>query len=81
MSDIDTKMAKLRELARPLSAKLVEGGLKALLIDGLIDSKHFKQVVSKVAINFNDRTLAVTGHDGTVLETYIDVERYLGNAL
>lgn len=89
--ELTTKMAerdemvseqdRLKELARPLSAKLVEGGLKALLNDGLIDNKHFKQVVRKVAINFNDRSLAVTGHDGTVLEANIDLERHLQNAL
>lgn len=76
-----SKRDRLKELARPLSAKLVEGGLKALLNDGLIDNKHFKQVVLKVAINFNDRSLAVTGHDGTVLEANIDVGRYLEIAL
>lgn len=84
MAEYDELVAerdRLKDLARPLSAKLVEGGLKALLNDGLIDNKHFKQVVLKVAINFNDRSLTVTGHDGTVLEANIDVERYLENAL
>jgi hypothetical protein len=89
--ELTTKMAeydemvserdRLKDLARPLSAKLVEGGLKALLNDGLIENKHFKQVVLKVAINFNDRSLSVTGHDGTVLEANIDIERYSENAL
>lgn len=84
--ELTTKMAeydelvverdRLKDLARPLSAKLVEGGLKALLNDGLIDNKHFKQVVQKVAINFNSRSLAVTGHDGTVLEA--DIDAYVG---
>ena len=62
----------LKELARPLSAKLVEGGLNALLVDRLIENKHFKQVLRKVVINFRDRSLAVTGHDGTMLEVAID---------
>lgn len=69
---MEAEQARLRQLKRPLSAKEVEGGLRALLNDGLIDNKHFKQVVRKVAINFDDRSLAVTGHDGTVLETNID---------
>lgn len=72
MSVIDAKMAKLEELGRPVPAKEVEGGLKALLNDGLVDNKHFKQVVRKVAINFNERRLVVTGHEGTVLEAQID---------
>lgn len=67
---------RLKDSARPLSAKLVEGGLKALLNDGLMDNKHFKQVVRKVAINFRDRSLAVTGHDGTMLAA--DIDAYTG---
>ena len=75
------EQANLRQLSRPLPAKLVEGGLKALLIDGMVNNTHFKQVVSKVAINFNERRLVVTGHDGTMLEAMIDVDQFLKDAI
>lgn len=63
---------RLKMLARPFLAKEVEGGLRALLIDDLVNNKSFKQVVRKIAINFNERSLVVTGHDGTMLEEKID---------
>ncbi len=69
--EMKAEQASLKMLSRPLPAKEVEGGLKALLNDRLVDNKHFKQVVRKVAINFNERSLAVTGQDGTVLEVAI----------
>lgn len=72
---------RLKMLSRPLPAKEVEGGLRALLNDGLVDNKHFKQVVRKIAINFNERNLIVTGHDGTSLEAMIDFDHYLNGAL
>lgn len=70
--ELTSERERLKKLARPLSAKLVEGGLRALLVDDLIDNKHFKQVIRKVTINFDERSLAVTGHDGTVLAAVID---------
>lgn len=66
--------ARLKALSRPLPAKLVEGGLRALLNEGLVDNKYFKQVVEKVEINFNERSLLVRGHDGTELEAMIDLD-------
>jgi hypothetical protein len=66
------EQTSLRQLSRPHPAKEVEGGLKALLNDRLGDNKSFKQVVRKVAINFNERRLVVTAHDGTMLEAVID---------
>lgn len=71
---LKTEEARLKTLSRPLPAKEVEGGLRALLNEGLVDNKHFKQVVRKISINFNERNLIVTGHDGTVLEAMIDFE-------
>lgn len=65
---------RLKMLSRPLPAKEVEGGLRALLNDGLVDNKHFKQVIRKIEINFNERRLVVTGHDGTTLDARIDFE-------
>ena len=70
--EMKAEQARLRTLSRPLPAKLVEGGLRALLNEGLVDNQHFKQVVKGVAINFNERSLVVTGHDGTMLEAMID---------
>jgi DNA invertase Pin-like site-specific DNA recombinase len=69
--EMKSEQSRLRDLRRPVSAKEVEGGLKALLNDGLIDNKHFKQVVRSVAINFNERTLFVTAHDGSTLTSDI----------
>jgi|UniRef100_UPI004048A005 DNA invertase Pin-like site-specific DNA recombinase len=68
-----TEEARLKMLSRPFLAREVEGGLRALLIDGLVDNKSFKQVVRKIAINFNERSLVITGHDGTMLEEMIDL--------
>lgn len=75
------KQADLKTLSRPLPAKLVEGGLRALLNEGLVDNTHFKQVVKRVEINFNDRSLLVRGHDGTMLKAMIDVDHYLKDAI
>jgi hypothetical protein len=72
VDEMRAEEARLKMLSRPLPAKLVEGGLRALLNDGLVDNSHFKQVVKKVEINFNERSLIVKGHDGTVLEATID---------
>lgn len=72
ISAIDAKIAKLNELSRPISAKLVEGSLNALLRDRLKDNKYFKQAIKQVVINFNDRSLRVVGHDGSGLESMID---------
>jgi DNA invertase Pin-like site-specific DNA recombinase len=69
---MEAEQAGLRLLSRPHPAKEVEGGLKALFNDGLVDNKHFKKVVREVAINFNERRLLVTAHDGTMLEAEID---------
>jgi DNA invertase Pin-like site-specific DNA recombinase len=71
---LTAEQEKLRQLSRPLPAKLVEGGLRALLIDGLVDNQHFKQVIRGIAIDFKERSLVVTGHDGTMLEAMIDSE-------
>lgn len=68
------EQVRLKTLARPLPAKLVEGGLRALLNEGLVENKYFKQVVKRVEINFSERSLIVRGHDGTVLEAMIDFE-------
>ena len=78
---LKAEQARLRELSRPIPAKLVEGGLRALLIDGLVDNQHFRQVVSRVAINFNERSLVVTGHDGTMLGAMIDLDQFLKDAI
>jgi hypothetical protein len=78
---LKAEQAKLKMLSRPLPAKEVEGGLRALLNDGLVDNKHFKQVIRKVAINFDERSLIVTGHDGTTLEAMIDFDHYLKGAI
>jgi len=78
---LKAEQASLRELSRPLPAKLVEGGLRALLNEGLVDNQHFKQVVKGVAINFNERSLVVTGHDGTQMEVMIDFDHYLKGAI
>jgi DNA invertase Pin-like site-specific DNA recombinase len=78
---LKAEQARLKMLSRPLPAKEVEGGLRALLNDGLVDNKHFKQVVRKVAINFDERSLTVTGHDGTTLEAMIDFDHYLKGAI
>jgi DNA invertase Pin-like site-specific DNA recombinase len=72
VDEMRAEEARLKMLSRPLPAKLVEGGLRALLNEGLVDNSHFKQVVKKVEINFNERSLIVKGHDGTVLEATID---------
>ena len=72
MSVIDAKMAKLKELGRPLNAKLVEGAIMALLRDDLIDNQRFRQAIARVNIDFNSRSLEVVGHEGTVLEAMID---------
>lgn len=72
MSAIDDKMAKLKELGRPLNAKLVEGAIMALLRDDLIDNQRFRQAIARVNIDFNSRELEVVGHEGTVLEAAID---------
>jgi len=68
---LKAEQVRLKMLSRPLPAKEVEGGLRALLNDGLVDNRHFKQVVEKVAINFNERSLIVIGHDGTTLEAIL----------
>jgi DNA invertase Pin-like site-specific DNA recombinase len=78
---LTAEQASLRQLSRPLPAKLVEGGLRALLIDGLVDNQHFKQVIRRIAINFNERSLIVTGHDGTTLEAMIDLDQFLKDAI
>lgn len=75
MEEYDVLMgeqAGLRQLSRPIPAKEVEGGLKALFKDDLVDNKSFKQVVVRVAINFSERRLVVTTHDGTKLGADID---------
>lgn len=74
MDELIAEQARLRQLSRPIPAKLVEGGLKALLTDGLIDNQHFRQVVSRIEINFSERSLVVTGHDSTKLDAMIDSE-------
>jgi DNA invertase Pin-like site-specific DNA recombinase len=79
--ELTAEQARLRGLSRPIPAKLVEGGLRALLIDGLADNQHFRQVVSRVAINFNERSLVVTGHDGTMLGAMIDLDQFLKDAI
>lgn len=68
------EQASLRQLSRPHSAKEVEGGLKALFNDGLVDNTHFKKVVREIAIDFNERRLVVTAHDGNKLDAMIDSE-------
>ncbi len=70
--EMRSEQTKLKMLARPLPAKEVEGGLKALLTEKITDNKHFKQVIRKVAINFHERSLIVHGHDGTTLKSDID---------
>lgn len=75
------EQARLKTLARPLPAKLVEGGLRALLNERLVENKYFKQVVKRIEINFNQRSLIVTGHDGTVLKAMIDIDHYLKDAI
>jgi DNA invertase Pin-like site-specific DNA recombinase len=72
--EMKAEQARLKMLSRPLPAKEVEGGLRALLNDGLVENKHFKQVIRKIQINFNERSLIVTGHDGTMLDARIDFE-------
>lgn len=72
MSVVDAKIAKLKELGRPLNAKLVEGAIVALLRDDLIDNQRFRQAIARVNIDFNNRSLEVVGHEGTILEAYID---------
>jgi DNA invertase Pin-like site-specific DNA recombinase len=74
MDVLEAEQASLRQLKRPHPAKEVEGGLKALFNDRLLDNKHFKQVVRKIAINFSERRLVVTTHDGTMLDARIDFE-------
>lgn len=69
--EMEAEQARLRQLSRPYSAKEVEGGLKALFNDGLVNNKHFKQVIKKIAINFSERRLVVTAHDGTMLDAMI----------
>lgn len=72
MSDIDAKIAKLKELGRPLNANLVEGAIMALLRDDLRGNQLFRQAIARVNIDFNSRSLEVVGHEGTVLEAGID---------
>jgi DNA invertase Pin-like site-specific DNA recombinase len=72
MDELLAEQARLRQLSRPHPAKEVEGGLKALFNEGLVDNNHFSKVISRVEINFNERSLVVTGHDGTMLEAEID---------
>lgn len=72
ISEVSAKLAKLKEMTRPISAKLVEGSIVALLRDHQKDNKHFKQALRQVVINFNDRSLKVIGHDGSELEAMID---------
>lgn len=74
--EMKVEQARLKMLSRPLPAKEVEGGLRALLNDGLLENKHFKQVIRKIEINFNERSLNVTGHDGTSLDARIDFEMH-----
>ena len=84
MAELDAltaEQARLRKLSRPLPAKEVEGGLKALFTEGLVDNKHFTQVVQRVDIHFSERRLVVTGHDGTMLEGGIDSDRLLKDAI
>lgn len=79
--ELKAEEARLKMLSRPFLAREVEGGLKALLNEGLLNNKCFKQVVRKIAINFNERSLVVTGHDGTMLEEIIDVEHSLNDVV
>ena len=74
LDDMTAEQARLRKLSRPHPAKEVEGGLKALFNEGLVDNKHFTQVVRRVDIQFSERRLVVTGHDGTKLDAMIDSE-------
>ena len=70
--ELKAEEARLKMLSRPFLAREVEGGLRALLNEGLLDNKCFKQVVKRVDINFNERMLIVTAHDGTMLDAAID---------
>lgn len=79
--EMKAEQARLKQLSRPLPAKEVEGGLKALFKDGLVENKSFKQVILKVAINFNERRLVVTTHDGANLEAAIDSDQLLKDAI
>jgi DNA invertase Pin-like site-specific DNA recombinase len=72
MDEMKTEQARLKQLSRPLNAKLVEGAIIALLRDGLIDNQRLRQAIARVNIDFNSRSLEVVGHEGTKLDAMID---------
>jgi hypothetical protein len=74
MDEMKTEQARLKQLSRPLNAKLVEGAIIALLRDGLVDNQRLRQAIARVNIDFNNRSLEVVGHEGTMLGARIDFE-------
>lgn len=72
MDNLVAEQARLKQLSRPLNAKLVEGAIVALLKDGLVDNQRLRQAIARVNIDFNSRSLEVVGHEGTKLEAEID---------
>jgi len=75
MLEIDAltaEQARLKQLSRPLNAKLVEGAITALVRDGLVENQLLRQAIARVNINFNRRSLEVIGHEGTMLVANLD---------
>lgn len=81
LDSLNSEQARLRALARPLTVKEVEEGIEALLVDSRLENKYFKQVVRRIAIDFTQRSLVITGHDGTTLQAEIEDSIDVTNAL
>lgn len=71
INEIHQKIKELREAKRPLAIRQVEGARLAILNDGIDSNSNFRLAIRRIDINFDDREIVVTGHDGKVVSAHI----------